>query len=228
MGGLPTNIDSEVISDGAGTVIPGLYAAGEVACVSVHGANRLGTNSLTDLVVFGRRAGMRMLEYCRQADFVPLPNNPEAEISAELNRIRNAKGRVRAHDIRKAMRSVMMDKVGVFRTEAGMTEALNTIRTLRQQFQNELGIDDHGIRFNTDMLEAFELGCLLETAEVTALAAIDRKESRGGHSRDDFPKRDDVNFLRHSMSYSDGDKITVKFDREVDLSLGIEPVERKY
>lgn len=228
MGGIPTNLNAEVIRDGSETVIPGLYAAGEVACVSVHGANRLGTNSLTDLVVFGRRAGQQMLEYCNNADFVALPDNPTGEIEAELDRIRNASGSVRGIDIRKKMRKVMMDHVGVFRTEEGIQEALDTIRQLQDDFKNNLAIDDHGYRYNSDMLEAWELGALLDTAEATALAALERKESRGAHSREDYPKRDDENYLAHTMIYPEDGKLVVRYDRPVDLSLGYEPKERVY
>ncbi|MCI0713777.1 MAG: succinate dehydrogenase flavoprotein subunit [Chloroflexi bacterium] len=228
MGGIPTNLNAEVIRDGSETVIPGLYAAGEVACVSVHGANRLGTNSLTDLVVFGRRAGQQMLDYCKNADFVALPDNPTAEVEAELDRIRNASGSVRGIEIRKKMRKVMMDHVGVFRTEDGIQKALDTIRQLQDDFRNNLSIDDHGYRYNSDMLEAWELGALLDTAEATALAALERKESRGAHSREDFPKRDDENYLAHTMIYSEAGKLAVRFDRPVDLSLGYEPKERVY
>jgi succinate dehydrogenase / fumarate reductase flavoprotein subunit len=228
MGGIPTNISAEVIRDGKETIVPGLYAAGEVACVSVHGANRLGTNSLTDLIVFGRKAGMEMLEYCKQADFVPLPDNPASEVIGELDRLRNANGNVRTHTIRQTMRKVMMDHVGVFRTEEGMQEALDTVRQLQEDFRNNLGIDDHGKRFNTELLEAYELGCLLDTAEMTALAALERKESRGAHSREDYPKRDDEKYLKHTMIYTDGDTLRIEYDRPVDLSLGYEPKERVY
>jgi succinate dehydrogenase / fumarate reductase flavoprotein subunit len=228
MGGIPTNVDAEVIRDGAGTVVPGLYAAGEVACVSVHGANRLGTNSLTDLIVFGRAAGMKMLDYCQQADFVPLPANPTAEIEAEIDRIRQGNGKTRPHTIRREMQDVMMDNVGVFRTEETMQKALDKIRELQEQFRNDLVIDDRSMRFNTDLLETWELGALLDMAEVTAMSALDRKESRGAHSRDDYPDRDDENYLAHTMAYPEDGKIVIKYDRPVDLSLNYEPKERVY
>lgn len=228
MGGIPTNIHAEVIRDGKETVVPGLYAAGEVACVSVHGANRLGTNSLTDLIVFGRKAGQQMAEYCRHADFVPLPDNPAGAIEAELERIRSSKGKQRPYDIRKKLRSEMMDKVGVFRQEDMMKEALETIRQLKEDYRNDLAVDDQGRRFNTDLLEAWELGCLLDIAEVTAACALERKESRGAHSREDYPKRDDVNYLAHTMVYPEGDGLRIAYDRPVDLSLGHEPKERVY
>ncbi|MCB9437376.1 MAG: succinate dehydrogenase flavoprotein subunit [Anaerolineales bacterium] len=228
MGGIPTNIHAQVIRDGKETVIPGLYAAGEVACVSVHGANRLGTNSLTDLIVFGRKAGQQMADYCRHADFVPLPDNPAGAIEAELERIRSSKGKQRPYDIRKKLRSEMMDKVGVFRQEDMMAEALETIRQLKEDYRNDLAVDDQGRRFNTDLLEAWELGCLLDIAEVTAACALERKESRGAHSREDYPKRDDVNYLAHTMVYPEGDGLRIAYDRPVDLSLGHEPKERVY
>lgn len=228
MGGIPTNINAEVIRDGKETVVPGLYAAGEVACVSVHGANRLGTNSLTDLIVFGRKAGQRMAEYCHHADFVPLPDNPAGAIEAELERIRSSKGKQRPYDIRKKLRSEMMDKVGVFRQADMMQEAIETIRELKEVYKNDLAVDDQGQRFNTDLLEAWELGCLLDIAEVTAACALERKESRGAHSREDYPKRDDQNYLAHTMVYPEGDGLRIAYDRPVDLSLGYEPKERVY
>ena len=228
MGGVPTNLDAQVLAKSDGTVVPGLYAAGEVACVSVHGANRLGTNSLTDLIVFGRRAGRQMLEYVKQADFVPLPANPEKDIEAELERIRSAKGKVKPHTLRTEMQQIMMDNVGVFREEAAMQRTLDRIREMKNQFQNDLLIDDRGKRFNTDLLEAWELGCLLDVAEITTVSALNRKESRGGHSREDFPKRDDQNYLVHTFArLTDGD-INLDYEKKVDLSLNIEPKERVY
>ncbi len=228
MGGIPTNIDAEVVIDENWTVLPGLYAAGEVACVSVHGANRLGTNSLVDLVVFGRRGGMKMAEYVKQADYTPLPANPTAEIEAELERIRNSSGKTRPGELRQTMQKVMMADVGVFRSEAPMTEALNTLRGLRERYQTDLSIDDRGHKFNTDLLEAWELGCLLDIAEITTLSAIQRTESRGGHSREDYPKRDDEHWMVHSLvSREAGRGIAPKGDlqpivntnKKVDMSL---------
>lgn len=228
MGGIPTNIDSEVLADSAGTIVPGLYAAGEVACVSVHGANRLGTNSLTDLVVFGRRAGLRMADYARNSDFVPLPKDPEAAAAAELERIRKSNGKVRPHTIRRTMQEVMMNDVGVFRTEDGMSQALKTLRELKEQYRNDLVIDDRGRRFNTDLLEAWELGALLDVAEVTTACALERKESRGGHSREDYPKRDDENYLCHSFCVVKDGEVQIDYNKKVDMSLNIQPKERVY
>jgi succinate dehydrogenase / fumarate reductase flavoprotein subunit len=183
---------------------------------------------LTDLVVFGRKAGQKMLEYCRQADFVALPANPAGEIVAEIERIRQSGGKTKPYTLRKRMQKVMMDRVGVFREEKGIQEAIDTIRELKRAFRNDLAIDDRGARFNTDLLEAWELGCLLDCAEVTAVSALARRESRGAHSREDFPKRDDVNFMAHTMAYPEGDEIRVAFDRAVDLSMGYQPKERVY
>lgn len=241
MGGIPTNVNGEVVIDENWTVMPGVYAAGECACVSCHGANRLGTNSLVDLVVFGRRGGMNIAEYVKHADFVPMPANAGQEIEAEFTRLRKSNGKTRPHELRKTMQKVMMDDVGVFRTEEGMAAALSTVRELRQRYMSDLTIDDRGQKFNTDLLEAWELGCLLELAEVTAVSAINRKESRGGHSREDFKKRDDVNYLVHTLvdrkteaPYSTEPlELEINMNKKVDLSLSetdarFVPKERVY
>jgi len=228
MGGIPTNINAEAVSDENWTVIPGLYAAGEVACVSCHGANRLGTNSLVDLVVFGRRGGKSIADYVKHADFVPLPSNPEREVAAELERIRTSSGKTRPGELRKSMQQTMMDNVGVFREQANMEKALETVRELKDRYNNDLHIDDKGRKFNTDLLEAWELGCLLDMAELTTISAMNRKESRGGHYREDFSQRDDENWLVHSLltkpeseaPYHQGaqDPI-VNINKKVDMSL---------
>jgi succinate dehydrogenase / fumarate reductase flavoprotein subunit len=198
MGGVPTDIDGRALLDEKGTTVEGLYAAGECACVSVHGANRLGTNSLVDLVVFGRRAGMAMREYVQGANFSPLPDAPEHDVVIELERIRNQTGSEKAALVRSKMQETMMDNVGVFRTGPMVQTALDDVRELKERFC-EIQIDDKGKRFNTDLLEAFELGCMLDLAEATALSALERRESRGAHSRDDHPKRDDANWLKHTF-----------------------------
>lgn len=204
MGGIPTDVDGRVVIDRDNTVLNGLYAAGEAACVSVHGANRLGTNSLVDLVVFGRRSGVHMADYCRQASLPDLPENPAAEVMAEFERIRSNKGSLKAYNVREKMQKTMTDNVGVFRTEATMTKAIEDLRQLRQDYL-KVEIDDRGTKFNTDLLEAWELGCLLELAEVTAVSANARPESRGGHARDDYPKRDDANWLKHTLCFREED-----------------------
>ena len=223
MGGIPTNVDAEVVIDAAGTVMPGLYAAGETACVSVHGANRLGTNSLVDLVVFGRRGGMRMAEFVKQADWQALPAEPAAEIQAEFDRIRASSGKSRPGELRAKMQATMMDNIGVFRTQETMQKGIEDLAELRERFYTDIQIDDKSRVFNTDLMEAWELGALIDLADVTARAAIERKESRGAHSREDYKERDDENWLAHSLIYHDGQlaqpSYQVSFDKPVDLSL---------
>jgi succinate dehydrogenase / fumarate reductase, flavoprotein subunit len=241
MGGIPTNVNAEVVIDANWTVLPGLYAAGEVACVSVHGANRLGTNSLVDLVVFGRRGGMAIADYVKRADFVPLPQNPTREIEAEFERIRNSRGKMKAYQLRDRMQLTMNENVGVFREEALMQQGLNDLRELRESYQKDLVIDDRGHKFNTDILEAWELGALLDLAEVTTISALNRKESRGAHSREDYKKRDDENYLVHTLAYREcaepycegQPEYRLNMDKKVDMSLAQEdqrfmPKERVY
>mgnify|MGYP002713098391 CR=1 FL=1 len=226
MGGIPTNVDAEVVNDANWTVVPGLYAAGEVACVSCHGANRLGTNSLVDLVVFGRRGGMKMAEYVKTAELLPLPENPLGEIEGEFKRIRNAKGKTRIYELRQWMQQTMMDNVGVFRTAAGIQQAIDDLKEIRQKYMTDIFIEDDGSKFNTDLMEAWELGCMIDLAEVTALSAIQRTESRGGHSREDYQERDDENWLVHTLVYRNADSSFAKdvtyeinLDKKVNMSL---------
>lgn len=210
MGGIPTDVNAQVILDEHNTPVVGFYAAGECACVSVHGANRLGTNSLVDLVVFGRRGGRAMAEFCKHADLMPLPKEPAAWAEAELERLRNANGKERAADIRSALQQTMMDHVGVFRENAGLETALDTIKELQERYKN-IRVDDRGRRFNTEVLEAFELGSLLDLAEVTTVSALARTESRGAHWREDFPRRDDVNWLKHTLAYRKDGEIVLRY-----------------
>ncbi|MBX3062667.1 MAG: succinate dehydrogenase flavoprotein subunit [Anaerolineae bacterium] len=232
MGGIPTNNDGQGIADARNTVVPGLYAAGECACVSVHGANRLGTNSLVDLVVYGRRAGKHAAQFTQGADWTPLPADAGKAIEAELNRLRTANGSVKPYAIRQKMQQVMMDKVGVFRDSNSLQEALNDVREMKQDFKTKLGIDDRGYKFNTDMLEAWELGCLLDIAEATTLAASKRTESRGAHAREDYPNRDDENWMKHSLVWaSQTDQGEMKVDYKPVTVLGkdvYKPKERVY
>lgn len=229
MGGMPTNVQGEVLSDNT-TPVPGLYAAGEVACVSVHGANRLGTNSLLDINVFGRRAGIAAAEYASTAPFVELPDEPEKFVTDEIENLRDATGNERVVEIRKALQETMDKNVMVFRTEQTLKEAVEEIGALRKRFRN-ISVQDKGKRFNTDLLEAIELGNLLDLAEVTAVSALARKESRGGHYREDFPTRDDVNFMRHTMAYREtGDDGTesIRLDYKPVVQTRYQPMERKY
>lgn len=198
MGGIPTNKYGEVVIDQEDTVMPGFYAAGECACVSVHGANRLGTNSLLDLIVFGKYTGLRAAEFSKQADFQPLPTDPTETARQTFDAIRTAKGSEKVIDIGRDMKSIMFENVGVFRTEAGMLEALEKVREMQARLK-QAPIKDQGKIFNTEILNVWEMGNLLELAELTTLSALARTESRGGHAREDYPKRDDANWLKHSL-----------------------------
>jgi succinate dehydrogenase / fumarate reductase flavoprotein subunit len=198
MGGIPTDIDCRVILDDRNTVLPGMYAAGETACVSVHGANRLGTNSLLDLVVFGRRAGLDMARFCETAELPPLPADPTARVEAQFGALLATEEGEPAAKLREEMQDTMMDHVGIFRTGEGMAESLAKIRELQERFK-KVRVMDRGKKFNSDLLEAWELGNLLDLAEVTTVAAINRTESRGAHLREDFLDRNDVEWLKHTM-----------------------------
>ncbi|MFP3397693.1 succinate dehydrogenase flavoprotein subunit [Brevibacterium sp. H602] len=231
MGGIPTNIEAEVLADND-TVIPGLYAAGECACVSVHGSNRLGTNSLLDINVFGKRAGIAAAEYAKTAESVELPENPANDVVEMLEKMRTSDGTERIAAIRKDLQDIMDANVQVFRTDETLREALDEIAKLRERYNN-VGIQDRGKRYNLDLLEAVELGFLLELAEVISVAAIHRKESRGGHFREDFPDRDDEKFMHHTMTYLDPEAETdgikgMRLETKPVIVTRYQPMERKY
>jgi len=229
MGGVPTNVETEVLRDNE-HVVPGLYAAGEVACVSVHGANRLGTNSLLDINVFGRRAGIAAAEYANSVDHVELPGDPQGATIALVERLRSGTGSERVAAIRKDMQDTMDMNAQVYRTEATLKQALGDVQELKRRFAN-VSIQDKGTRYNTDLIEAIELGFLLDLAEVTVVSALERKESRGGHAREDYPNRDDVNFMRHTMAYKSTDisgEEYVRLDYKPVVTTRYEPMERKY
>jgi succinate dehydrogenase / fumarate reductase flavoprotein subunit len=229
MGGIPTNVRTEVLADND-TVVPGLFAAGECACVSVHGANRLGTNSLLDINVFGRRAGIAAADYAAGADFVDLPGIGAARVEEMVSGLVNGTGTERVGDIRRAMQETMDYNAQVYRTEETLTQALNDLAGLRARFAN-VGIQDKGARYNTDLLEAIELGFLLDLAELLVVGALARKESRGGHAREDFQSRDDANFMQHTMAYRDvgpDGSATVRLDYKPVTVTRYQPMERKY
>ncbi|WP_336625942.1 MULTISPECIES: succinate dehydrogenase flavoprotein subunit [unclassified Microbacterium] len=239
MGGIPTNNNGEVLQNND-TVVPGLYAAGECACVSVHGANRLGTNSLLDINVFGKRSGRSAVEYVQTADFVPLPEDPAKDVREMLEGLRNNPGTERIAVLRKTLQEEMDANAQVFRTEETLTNVMGTIHDLRQRYKN-IHVDDKGKRFNTDLLEAVELGFLLDLAEIVAYAARNRKESRGGHMREDYENRDDENYMQHTMAYLTGDPHSpdpedhirldwkpVVFTKNEAGELNYPPMERKY
>jgi succinate dehydrogenase / fumarate reductase flavoprotein subunit len=226
MGGIPTDIKARVVIDEENTILPGLYAAGEVACVSVHGANRLGTNSLLDINVFGKRAGIDMVRYCQENELLPLPKEPEAFSREQLEALMSRQnGRERAADIRREMEDAMMDYVGVFREEAGMKQAIGIIQDLQERYQH-IALDDKGKKYNTEVLEAWELGALLDVAEVTAVAALNRTESRGGHYREDYPSRDDEHWLKHSLAWRKDSQVELGY-KPVTIT-EYEPKERVY
>lgn len=232
MGGIPTNIKAEVLSDN-NTVIPGLYAAGECACVSVHGSNRLGTNSLLDINVFGKRAGRYSVEYANGAEFVPLPEDPSKEVRELVERLRTSNGTERVAVLRKELQEEMDKNAQVFRTEESLLSVTRTIQGLRERYQH-IGIQDRGKRFNTDLLEAIELGFLLDIAEVVVYSALNRKESRGGHMRDDYPDRNDAEYMQHTMAYLTGDAHSadasdhIRMDWKPVVITHYQPMERKY
>lgn len=225
MGGIPTNVDGEVQTNAQGDVMPGFYAAGEVACVSVHGANRLGTNSLVDLVVFGKRAGKAAAAYCQQNDWAEPPAETWEPTQAMLQNMLGSDGQHNVADLRTEMQALMMDKVGVFRTEEGIESALTRIRELQESAQ-DITVMDKGRRFNTDILEAIELQNLLDLAEVTAASALARTESRGAHSREDHKARDDENWLTHTYASKVDGKISLDY-APVNITIH-HPEERTY
>ncbi|KTR40139.1 fumarate reductase [Curtobacterium oceanosedimentum] len=232
MGGIPTNTKAEVLYDNT-TVVPGLYAAGECACVSVHGSNRLGTNSLLDINVFGKRSGNNAAEWVQTAEFLPLPEDPAAGVRGMLDQLRASTGTERIAVLRKELQEEMDRNAQVFRTDESLAKMTETIHQLRERYLN-IAVQDKGKRFNTDLLEAVELGFLLDLAEVVVFSARNRKESRGGHMRDDYPKRDDENYMQHTMAYLTGDPHSSLADDHITLDwkpvvvTRYEPMERKY
>jgi len=225
MGGIPTNMYGEVVIDENNTVMPGMYAAGEVACVSVHGANRLGTNSLLDIIVFGKYSGLKGAEFANGVDFQPLPENPADFARAQFEALLKEGGTEKASDIATEMKSVMNDHVGVFRTEEGMQNALQVIQELKERFKH-VQVGDHGKIFNTDILNTWELGNLLDLAEVTTVSALARRESRGAHAREDYPKRDDQDWMKHTLAWLRDDDVELRY-KPVTLTR-FEPKERVY
>ena len=225
MGGIPTNADAEVVIDSRNTVSPGLYAAGECACVSVHGANRLGTNSLVDIIVFGRRGGKSLREFVKKAALPSLPANPEEDSRSRIAALLQGSGSESIAVIRGELQAEMMDKCSVFRTAADLQNLLGIIGGLQVRFK-KVRLTDKGKLFNTELLEALELGYLLDLAQVTATCALAREESRGAHSREDFPKRDDAKFLKHTLARKEAGEVLVDY-KPVSITR-FQPQERKY
>ncbi len=197
MGGIPVDVDGRVL-DGSHEIVTGLYAAGECSCLSLHGANRLGCNSLLDLVVFGRRAGLKMLEDLGAISWASVPQDPEAPVRERIARLKGRSGGEKAVRLRQALQEIMMAHCSVFRHEETLAQALSEIEALKEAYAR-VAIDNRGACFNTDLLEALELEHLLGLGEATVASALARKESRGAHSREDFPERDDENWLKHTL-----------------------------
>jgi succinate dehydrogenase / fumarate reductase flavoprotein subunit len=216
MGGIPTDLDGRVIADEAGGTYEGLYAAGECACVSVHGANRLGTNSLVDLVVFGRRAGQHIASFVKQAGFGPVGSGADGPARQQVTRLMDGRKGPHGGAIRQDMEHLMMDKVGIFRNAADLAEATRRLSELRDQW-GEVRAKDASSSFNGDLRDLLELKNLLDLAHLTAAAAGERTETRGAHARDDFPERDDARWLRHSLAWFSGDGVRLG-SRPVDVS----------
>jgi succinate dehydrogenase / fumarate reductase flavoprotein subunit len=230
MGGIPTDLEGRVVIDPQWTPFPGFYAAGECACVSVHGANRLGTNSLVDLIVFGRRAGKHMGQFISENDHATLPPEPEAQAREMVEQLYASKGGASAARIRSELQNEMMENVFAERDERGLRHALDTIDGLQDAYKN-VQLQDKGKRFNTELVEAIELGFLLDCAEATIHGALGRKESRGAHYRLDYPKRDDVDWLKHTLAYKGTKAHDVRLDYKDVILLDdplFKPKERKY
>jgi succinate dehydrogenase / fumarate reductase, flavoprotein subunit len=228
MGGIPANIHTEVIKDAKGTVVKGLYSAGEAACHSLHGANRLGTNSLQDAVTFGRIGGAYMSEFVKANGYENLPANPLEKAQAKISALMDGKGKERYSPIREELQASMSKYAGVFRCEEDMLKLKKIVKELQERFK-EVTIDDKGMAYNLDLQEAFELGNLLNFSETIVEGALARKESRGAHYRNDYPTRDDQNWLKHTLAWKTAEG--VKLDHSKDVVIFMDrypPQERKY
>lgn len=226
MGGIPTNVDCEVLLNEKGEIVKGLYAAGECACVSVHGANRLGTNSLLDLVVFGRRGGKAITEFLKKAAYSDVNESAANKTNEFISWLLSANGKEKVSDIRTELQNAMMEDCGVFRTEEGLKRMIDKLEELKLRYRN-ISLQDKSKVFNTELVEAIELDNLLKNAEATVYGAYNRNESRGAHTREDYPKRDDQEWMKHTFAYQ-------KFESSPEMKYKpvvvtrYQPMERKY
>jgi succinate dehydrogenase / fumarate reductase, flavoprotein subunit len=227
MGGIPTNSDTEVYSDNKGSIITGFYAAGECACVSVHGANRLGTNSLLDIVVFGRRGGKKISEFLEKAEYSDFKGDPTEKTREEMNRLLDQTGGEKVAVIRRELQENMMDKCGIFRNEGDLKQMKELIKQYKERYA-KLTVQDKSKVFNTDLIETIELGNLLDIAETINDSALNRPESRGAHTREDFPNRNDAEWMKHTFIYKDSAGGDPKIDYKAVTKTRFEPMERKY
>ena len=226
MGGIPTDKGGQVIVDRERTPMKGFFAAGECACVSVHGANRLGTNSLLEAVVFGERAGKSALQYAKNVDFGRVNESPEkTKVLKMFEEIFQRDGSESYNDIRDEMKETMMTQCGVFRDQKKLKKCISTIKDLQSRFKKGK-VTDKGKLFNTELYEIIELDNMLGMAEIISTAALERKESRGGHYRTDFPKRNDEEFLQHSLVSKKGDEFDLKYNPVTITKF--QPKERTY
>jgi succinate dehydrogenase / fumarate reductase flavoprotein subunit len=226
MGGIPTDTDGRVVVGADEAVVPGLYAAGECACVSVHGANRLGTNSLLDLVVFGRRAGDDAVRYIGEADLAMPPEHPERPTLELLDGILGRTTGDNAGEIRKELQDNMFDLAFVVRSNESLTKMQQILASLRERYER-VAITDKGSLYNTDLMETVELGYLLDCADALVAGALVRTESRGAHFREDHPLRDDANWLKHTLATREQDG-TIRIEYKPVKMGPYVPMERKY